>query len=82
MNKPLTIVYQEFKQELANLINNSDLPIVMIESILQNYLNEVSNLAKRQCQIDKIEYDKFLLEQNNVNNNTKNKTNNKSNKEE
>lgn len=58
MNKPISIIYEEFKQELATLINNSGLPPFMLESILQNYLNEVSVLTKNQYRIDKIQYEK------------------------
>lgn len=60
MNKPLTISYEEFKQSLANLINNCSLPSVLVESILQNYLNEISVIVKRQYQLDKIEYENTL----------------------
>lgn len=60
MNKPLTIAYEEFKQNLANLINNCGLPSVLVESILQNYLNEISVIVKRQYRLDKIEYENTL----------------------
>lgn len=60
MNKPLTIVYEEFKQNLASLINNCGLPSVLVESVLQNYLNEISMVVRRQYQLDKIEYENAL----------------------
>ena len=63
MNKPFSMICEEFKQELANLINNSSLPIYVIELILQNCLNEVDNVAKNQYQIDKTQYEKSLLEE-------------------
>ena len=65
MNKPSTIIYEEFKQELANLINNSSLPAFIMESVLQNYLNEIRIIAQRQYQIDKDEYQKELKENSN-----------------
>ena len=64
MNKPITITYEDLKQELANLINNSGLPAFMIESILQNYLYETKMVAERQYQIDKERYEKSLLDDN------------------
>lgn len=60
MNKSSTIIYEEFKLELSNLINNSGLPAFIIESVLQNYLNEVRIVAQRQYQVDKAEYEKSL----------------------
>ena len=63
MNKPSTIIYEEFKQDLANLINNSGLPAFVIEPVLQNYLNETRTIMQRQYQADKAEYEKFLAEE-------------------
>ena len=63
MNKPSTIIYEEFKQNLANLINASGLPAFIIEPVLKDYLAEVKALAQRQYQIDKAEYEKILMEQ-------------------
>lgn len=60
MNKPITVAYEEFKQELADLINNSGLPAFVIESVLQNYLNETRIATNRQYLIDKDKYDKSL----------------------
>lgn len=65
MNKPFSIIYEEFKQDLANLINNSNLPISVIELILRDYLMEVSNIAKSQYQSDKTQYENFLKKENN-----------------
>jgi hypothetical protein len=60
MNKPTTIVYEEFKQDLANLINNSGLPAFIIEPVLRDYLNETRAIMQRQYQLDKAEYEKSL----------------------
>ena len=60
MNKPITIMYEDFKQELANLINNSGLPAFMIEPVLQNYLNETKIAVKRQYESDKKQYKKNI----------------------
>ena len=62
MNKPITLVYEEFKQSLANLINNSGLPLFVVENVLQNYLIETRNVAKQQYELDKAEYAKSLKE--------------------
>lgn len=60
MNKPITIVYEELKQDLANLINKSGLPAFVIEPMLQNYLNEIKTIAQKQYLADKEQYNEFL----------------------
>lgn len=70
MNKPFTVAYEDFKQELANLINNSNLPALVIENVLQDYLIETRNIARKQYLSDKEQYEKSLSE-------TKEKTNEK-----
>ena len=64
MNKPFSIAYEEFKQNMASLINNCGLPPSVIESLMQNYLSEVSSIAKNQYASDKVQYEKFLSEKN------------------
>lgn len=63
MNKPSTIIYEEFKQELANLINRSGLPAFVIEPVLRDYLNDTRTAMQRQYQADKAAYEKALAEQ-------------------
>ena len=63
MNKPITIIYEDFKKDVADLINNSGLPPFVIETVLQDYLIETRNIAKRQYQIDKVQYEKYLSEE-------------------
>lgn len=60
MNKPFSMICEEFKQDLTNLINNSGLSAFVLESILQNYLNEVSALARSQYHLDKKKYEESL----------------------
>lgn len=64
MNKPFSMVFKEFEQNMANLINNSGLSPFIVELVLKNYLNEINNVTKNQYQIDKNEYEKSLLEAN------------------
>jgi hypothetical protein len=63
MNKPSTIIYEEFKQDLANLINKSGLPAFIIEPVLRDYLIEIKTLAQKQYQADKAEYENSLAKQ-------------------
>lgn len=57
MNKPITIVYEEFKENFANIINDSGLPACMIELVLENYLNEIKIIVKKQYEFDKKQYE-------------------------
>lgn len=62
MDKSFSIAYKEFKDGLTNLINNSNMHPFIIESVLQNYLYEISEVAKNQYMNDKMQYEKSLLE--------------------
>ena len=62
MDKPFSMLYEEFRQGLTSLINNSCLPPFVIESVLKNYINEVNSLARNQYQIDKTKYESILSE--------------------
>ena len=62
MNKPFSMAYREFKDGLANLINNSNMHPFVIESVLQNYLYEISEVAKNQYRAEMNQYEKALLE--------------------
>lgn len=60
MNKPISVVYEEFKDELANLINNSGLPAFVIEPVLQDYLNEIKIIKEKQYQMEKAQYEESI----------------------
>lgn len=57
MNKSIAIIYEEFKTDFANLINNSSLPACMIETILENYLKDIRIIVKNQYELDKKQYE-------------------------
>ena len=60
MNKTSAMICEEFKQEMANLINGSNLPPFVIELVLKDYYNEIHSLVQRQYQIDRAQYEKSL----------------------
>ena len=60
MDKPITIVREEVKEQIANVINNSGLPAFVIEPILQEFLMEVKSVVIRQYEHDKQQYTAFL----------------------
>lgn len=63
MNKPITLIREETKQQLADVINNSGLPAFVIEPILVEFLNETRMAAKKQYEIEKSQYELFLKQE-------------------
>ena len=62
ITKPTTVVVEEFRNDLATIINTSNLPPFVVEPILQEILNEVKVVKQRQYEIDKARYEQALLE--------------------
>lgn len=62
MDKPISVVYEETKQEVANIFNNSKLPPFIIQNILKDFLTEVSVLVKQQYEHDLKEYNESKSE--------------------
>ena len=60
MNKPITVVREEVKEKIAEIINTSGLPAFVIEPILSDFLIEVRNIAKYQYEHDKQQYEMSL----------------------
>ena len=60
MNKPITVVREEMKAKIADIINTSGLPAFVIEPILNDFLIEVRNVAKHQYEYDKQQYEMAL----------------------
>lgn len=63
MNKPITVVREETKKNLADVINNSGLPAFIIEPILMEFLNETRIAAKRQYELEKAQYEQALIQE-------------------
>lgn len=61
--KPISVVRQEFIEQLVNDVNNCQLPLFVIEPILQDMLNMVKSAAQKQYEAEKAQYEKQLLEQ-------------------
>lgn len=60
VNKPMSIVKDEFIENLVNLINGNNLPLFVTESILKDLLAEVSVAVKEQAKIERENYEKML----------------------
>lgn len=61
MDKPITLSIEDFKQELSKVINNSQLHIFIIDSILKDIYNEIHMIYQNQ-----IERDKKMYEEKNI----------------
>lgn len=63
MEKPTSIVYQEFRDNLVRLINTSGLPAFIIESVLKETLDEVIKIKQTQFEKDMIAWNESLREE-------------------
>ncbi len=60
MDKPLLLVREDFIKNMTNLINNSKLPVIILEPILQDFLNQTKYTIKQQYDAEKEEYEKSI----------------------
>lgn len=76
MNKPLTIIIKETKTKLANICNESGLPPVILDLIIQGIYSEIHSISEKQTHEEEKSYTKELEENKNIEKN-KNVENNK-----
>ena len=62
--KPISVVRQEFIDQLIGDINNCQLPLFVVEPILQDILTSVKAAAQKQYEADKAQYEQQLQLQN------------------
>lgn len=60
VEKPVTIIIDEFENGIIEKINESHLPYIVIESVMEKILNSVKAAAIKQLQADKDNYNKAL----------------------
>lgn len=65
MEKPTSVVYQEFRENLVRLINSSGLPAFIIEPVLKETLDEVIKIKQTQFEKDMIAWNESLREEEN-----------------
>ena len=58
--KPITLIVEDFRNDLLNKINESHLPYFIIESVLEKLLEGARNAAITQLNIDRENYNKSL----------------------
>lgn len=57
IEKPATIAIEEFKKQLADLINQSGLPAVVLRYILVDVVNSLTEISKVQLENDTKAYE-------------------------
>ena len=56
LEKPITLIRQEFIEGLADYINNSGLPLFMLETILKDVYMEIRDMSQKQYEFEKKQY--------------------------
>lgn len=78
MEKPLLLIREEFMSDLADLINQSRLPFIIIEPILEKFLENARVGIKQQLSNDKAQYEKYIKEKGKSEGNSDEQKNSKS----
>ena len=60
MEKPLSIVIEEFKSNIEKAIKDSQLPTVILEMIFKDMYRNVSELSRQIQQHDLMQYNKSI----------------------
>lgn len=60
IEKPITMIRQDFIDALTNDINNCNLPLFIVEPILKDIYLEVKSLLQKQCEIERAEYEQRM----------------------
>lgn len=68
MNKPMTMVVKETKSKLINVCNESGLPLVVLDLILQGICSEVHTLAEQQTVREEKDYIMAMTKDKDINN--------------
>lgn len=61
--KPITVARQEFAEKLINEVNECQLPMFVIEPIVEDLLEAVKSAVRKQYEFDKAQYEQQLAEQ-------------------
>ena len=60
-SKPITLVREDFINNVIELVNNSGLPLFVVEDVLKNIVNDVSEAARQQLENDRQEYNQAMV---------------------
>lgn len=60
MEKPITMVVDEFKKEIVTSINKSQLPLFVLDYIMKDIYNEIHISNLNSAENDRIKYEKEI----------------------
>ena len=63
LTKPMSVARQELMEQLVDAINNCQLPLFVIEYVLQDMLNTVQTAAQEQNEREMAQYKQQLNKQ-------------------
>lgn len=62
MNKPITMIVKETKTKLINICNESGLPPIILDLIMQGVYTELHSIAEKQASEEEAAYIKAIKE--------------------
>jgi hypothetical protein len=62
INKPIALVVDEFTRNMMQLIQDSQLPCFILEPILKDFYNQLSDLRKQELQAARKEYETAIAQ--------------------
>ena len=60
VNKPLTLIVDDFENDMVKFINDSGLPFFMVETVLTKILDGVKAAAAQQLNADRAKYNEAM----------------------
>ena len=63
LTKPMSMRKKEFMDQLVKDVNNCELPLFVVELVLQNVLNVIQAAAENQYELEQEQYVKQLKSQ-------------------
>ena len=69
INKPISLIIENAKQSIIDVINEVNLHPTLLEMVLRDIYNEANELAKVQLNRERAEYEQALAELAKLNNN-------------
>lgn len=60
MQKPITLIREEFAQNMVSVVNRSGLPFFIMEPIVKDLLESIQDGARRQAEADQAAYSEYM----------------------
>lgn len=68
MDKPITVIISEFKENFANLLNDAQLPAWLLLILMEPFINQLKQLSTMQEEEDRRRYEEGESENGNDDN--------------